>query len=81
MILSELRDYLKQHRRASLLDMANRFDTDPEALRGMLEMWVSKGQVVKLPAASCDSGCGKCDSAHMEIYEWVTPAGWNREVH
>jgi hypothetical protein len=72
MILSELRDYLKANRRAALIDMAHRFDTDPEALRGMLEKWVTKGRVVKLPqGTACSGGCCKCDPATTEIYEWV----------
>lgn len=71
MILSELRDYLKTHKQAALLDMAHRFDTDPEALRGMLDRWVDKGRVEKLPAGStCGDGCCKCDPATLEIYEW-----------
>ena len=72
MILAELRDYLKEHRRANLMDMAHRFDIDPDALRGMLQKWILKGQVVRLlPLGSCHSGCGKCDRALAEVYEWV----------
>ena len=71
MILSELREYLKTHQRVALMDMAHRFDTDPEAVRGMLDKWVSKGRVIKLPNVACDSGCNKCDASHIEVYEWV----------
>ena len=72
MILSGLRDYLKRNRRAALIDMAHRFDTDPDALRGMLDKWVAKGRVKKLPQGTeCGGGCCKCDSANTEIYEWV----------
>ena len=71
MILSELRDYLKSHRRATLIDMAHRFNSDPDALRGMLEKWVAKGKVEKLSeAATCNNGCCKCDPAATEVYEW-----------
>jgi len=70
-IFSEMRDYLKANRRATLIDMAHRFDTDPDALRGMLDKWVAKGKVEKLPQESgCGSGCTKCDTATTEIYEW-----------
>jgi len=72
MILSELRDYLKQQHRLSLLEMANHFDTDADALRGMLSKWVSKGKVKHIDmGASCGTSCCKCDSAMTEIYEWV----------
>lgn len=71
MILSELRDYLQVHRRAALVDMAQRFDTDPDALRGMLAIWVAKGRVERLPQGTlCGSGCCKCDPASTEIYQW-----------
>jgi predicted ArsR family transcriptional regulator len=68
MVLSELRDYLVSSRRAALLDMAHRFDTNPDALRGMLEKLITKGRVRKMPAPE---GCGKCDGALMETYEWT----------
>ena len=71
MILAELRDYLKTNQRAALIDMANRFDTDADALRGMLDKWVAKGKVRKLPSGSaCGGGCSQCDPATIEIYEW-----------
>ncbi len=71
MILSELRDYLQTNRRAALIDMARRFDADPDALRGMLEKWKAKGRVEKLPrGAVCATGCRLCDPASIEIYEW-----------
>ncbi|AKH20145.1 FeoC-like transcriptional regulator [Sedimenticola thiotaurini] len=72
MILSELRDYLKTNQRAALIDLSHRFDADPDALRGMLDKWVAKGKVEKLPQGSpCGGGCCKCDPATTEIYEWV----------
>jgi hypothetical protein len=70
MILSQLRDYLRTHRRAALIDLAHRFDTDPDALRGMLAKWEAKGKVEKLPQGTGCGGCCLCDPAAIEIYEW-----------
>lgn len=71
MILSQLRDYLKTHRRAALADMALHFRTDPDALRGMLGKWIAKGRVEKLPSGTpCGGGCCRCDPQSIEIYEW-----------
>ena len=42
MILSELRDYLKQQR-VSLADLVNHFHAD--ALRSMLKKWIAKSSV------------------------------------
>jgi hypothetical protein len=71
MILSEIRDYLQLNRRAAVVDMANRFNTSPDALRGMLEKLVAKGQIKKLPAGTACSGCSDCDPVTVEIYEWI----------
>ena len=74
MILSELRDYLQQKQRLSLLEMANHFDIDVDALRGMLSKWIKKGKVKRLDLGKdCGTGCCKCDPAMTELYEWITP--------
>lgn len=71
MILSELRDYLQIRHRAALQDMANHFDVEPDAIRGMLSKWVNKGKVEKLMASTgCGSTCSKCDPAATEVYQW-----------
>jgi putative ferrous iron transport protein C len=71
-ILSDLRDYLKEQRRVALADLTNHFGMDADALRGMLGKWISKGKVRKLPlTASCGTSCCQCDTALTEIYEWV----------
>ena len=72
MILSDLRAYLKEQRRVALADLIIHFDMDADALRGMLDKWISKGKVRKLPLnASCGTRCCQCDAALTEIYEWV----------
>ncbi len=71
MILSDIRDYLRTHRRVALSDMALRFGTEPDALRGMLDKWVAKGKVSKLPSGTiCGGGCCRCDLNTTEVYEW-----------
>lgn len=71
MILSELRDYLRTHRRAALSDMALHLGTEPDALRGMLDKWIAKGKVQRLPSGTpCDGGCCQCDPNTTEIHEW-----------
>ena len=72
MILSDVRNYLEAHGRASLADLSMRFGRDPEALRGMLQKWIAKGRVRKLSReTSCDNGgCCGCHLQSVEIYEW-----------
>jgi hypothetical protein len=71
MILSRLNDYLRVHRRASLVDMTHGLDASPDALRGMLAALERKGRVRRLAAGTACSGCGKCDAAALELYEWT----------
>jgi hypothetical protein len=72
MILPEIRRYLRQRGQASLADIALHLDIDPDALRGMLEVWMRKGKVRRqLATASCGSSCSQCQSAATEIYTWI----------
>ena len=76
MILSEVRDYVRSRGQASLAEIALHFDADPEAVRGMLEVWVRKGQVARRAAtASCGSSCSQCDPASTELYLWGVAGG------
>jgi predicted ArsR family transcriptional regulator len=73
MVLSDIKHYLQERRQASLRDLANHFDTEPGAMRGMLEPWIHKGRVVRCgQAGSCGRGCGgcHCDQAAAELYQW-----------
>lgn len=72
MILSELRSFLKEQHRVALIDLVNHFKMDPDALRGMLSKWISKGNVRKLSKeTACGTSCCQCDPALTEIYEWI----------
>jgi bacterioferritin-associated ferredoxin len=72
MILSELRRYLQQQQRVTLQELVIHFKCDADALRGMLGKWIRKGKVKKLnPNVKCGAGCGKCDPALTELYEWI----------
>ena len=75
MILSELRAYLKAQHKVALRDLINHFNVDADALRGMLDKWISKGNVRKMPLeSSCGTSCCKCDPTLTELYEWVDKA-------
>lgn len=72
MILSRVQDYLKQHRRASVADLAHGLDAAPNAVRAMLEVLQRKGMARRLPAGTtCGNGCCKCDPNSLELYEWA----------
>lgn len=72
MILSDLKAYLRERGRAPIGDLAARFDAEPEALRGMLEVFIRKGRLRLLtPDAEKCGGCSKCEASRVEVYEWV----------
>ena len=72
MIVTQVRDYLKQCDQVSLRDMAHAFNMDEDALRPIIEQWIAKGKVKKLPQGTeCQSGCTYCSPDEIEIYQWV----------
>jgi len=73
-ILSDVRTYLRDNRRATLPAMARHFDADPEVLRGMLDVWVRKGAVRLCPPDGTCDGCALCQTRCDALYEWVPPA-------
>ena len=72
-MLSEIKQYLVKHKRVTLGDLALYFDVEPEAMRGMLELWIRKGRLAKSDLQSCcNKSCSKgCDDSAMTIYEWT----------
>ena len=72
MILSDIRKYFAGQPTASLAGLSLHFGVEPDAMRGMLEQWMRKGKLRKLPeGASCSSCCAACNLDHLEIYEWI----------
>ena len=71
MILSQIAAYIEKRGQASLADIALHFDADPDAIRGMLDVWVRKGRIVRLDSqAGCGTSCTQCDSNATEVYAW-----------
>lgn len=70
MILTDIKHYLMQCSFATLKDIALHFDSEPEAVRGMLEQWIRKGKVSRQRADDSCGNCCKCDVTTTEIYQW-----------
>ncbi len=71
MILSDLKTYLTSRKRAPIGDLANHFNSEPDAMRGMLEHFIRKGKLRRLDGDGACGGCHKCDAFALEIYEWT----------
>ena len=73
MILSDIGHYVKEHQQVTLSQIALHFNAKPDAVRGILDIWVKKGKISRQSAtASCGSTCQQCDTASTEIYIWGT---------
>lgn len=71
MILSEIRDYIKQRHQASLEDIINHFDIDEDTARAMLNVWINKQKIhCRNLTGSCNSQCKQCHQSLTEIYIW-----------
>ena len=70
-ILRDIRAYLQEHRHTSLNDLCVHFNTQPDAMRGMLDQWISRGKVRCCPAVACKGCASSCAAAPGESYEWV----------
>ena len=75
-MLSEIKNYLCARGIASLQELSNYFDLEPDYIRGMLSHWQRKGYV-KCHRSGCGvsvnqggSGCGSCSLEQLEYYEW-----------
>lgn len=70
-MLRQIRVFFQQQRTASLAELAGRFGVTADAMRGMLEHWVRKGRLRRLPASRVCPQCAGCEAAALEIYEWT----------
>lgn len=73
MVLSDIKHYLQDRKQATLSDLILHFDTDREAMQGMLEHWIQKGKVARCDLrGACGRGCSacSCDDATLELYKW-----------
>ena len=72
MILTDIRDYLRERKQATLADIALHVQSQPDTVRPMLQRLIDKGQVSReLVSSDCGSKCNKCDPAAREIYFWT----------
>ena len=71
MILADIGRYVQQRHQVTLDEIAQHFDAQPDAVRGMLDVWISKGRISRqLVTAACGSSCQQCNVASTELYTW-----------
>jgi len=73
MILSEIKRYFLRQHVVSLSDLSVHFRVEPEAMRGILEHWIRKGKLRKLPQNTPCPNCSEaCKSEKLELYKWLS---------
>ena len=73
MDLIQLKHYMQARTVVPLHDIALHFNTDSETIRPLLQLWMTKGKVVRLnqeKRQSACKGCCSCDPSTIEIYAW-----------
>lgn len=71
-MLTAVRDAVEARPAVSLADVASRVGAHPGAVRGMLDVWVRKGVIRRVPTPC--GGCTDCDPATIEMYQTVETA-------
>ena len=78
-MLSKIREFLEEQGTASMAEIALHLDADPDAVRGMLDLWIAKGRIEKLAGGpACRTCTCHCDPERMEFYRWRRPASSSR---
>lgn len=79
MILSDIKDYVREQKQVSLKDIAVRFDISESAAIEMIAHWERKGVIRSVhteettaPCSNaCGQSCGGCPIQCTMIYQWV----------
>jgi predicted transcriptional regulator len=73
MILSQLKAYLAERGPVPIASLADRFEVEPDTMRGMLKHLIRKGLVRRMVADKACRDCMKCDAHFPELYKWTDP--------
>jgi len=76
MILTEVKNYVRERGQVSLGEVALHFDVDPDTARGWLDFWQRKGRLRRLDAdAVCGSSCSCSQKPGQTLYQWNRSLG------
>ncbi len=74
MLILELKKYIIEHPRISLLEITKKFNLSAEQVRLMLTPWIEKGKLDKFKPTQICGGCkctnNECLMISMELYTW-----------
>ncbi len=70
MVLNELQQYLRDHKKVSMSELQLHFHMEADSLRDILTRLIRKGRVCREDGKLC-GGCRSCQPEAVEFYEWV----------
>jgi putative ferrous iron transport protein C len=70
MLAIDIKRYLEHNKTATLSQLSNQFDMNPDNMRDLLSMWVKKGKI-KLTGYCDTKDHANCNTPQDEIYEWL----------
>jgi hypothetical protein len=70
MLLADIRDFMRQRRRASIDELAVHFECDASAIAGIMDSLAARGIVARLGCGGCGGSSG-CAAAGPAVYAYV----------
>lgn len=71
-MLLEVKKFMQEKYVANLEQVAAYIQQDPDLTRQLLDHWVRKGKLEKLPQpAGCGTRCQQCRPKFAEVYKWI----------
>ncbi|GEO80549.1 FeoC-like transcriptional regulator [Pararhodospirillum oryzae] len=71
MILQRLKNTVRDHREATLLELSRTLDAAPEAVEAMMDHWIRRGVIEKRAQACSKSGCTCAKKQEGPLYVWT----------
>ena len=70
-MLISIKKFMEEKYVANLEQIAAHIHQDPNTTRQLLEHWIRKGKLEKLPSpAGCGTRCQQCRPKYAEVYKW-----------
>lgn len=69
---TELKNFIKENKVVSMMDLMMQFNADPDLIRQELQTFIDKGQIKKIEnlETKCSS-CMACGPMKFEVYEYL----------
>lgn len=70
MILSDLKQLIQSHQIIALKEICEHLNSEPEAVRAMLDYLIEKNLIEKMPEGTRCQSCTICPPETIELFRW-----------